>query len=87
MVKDALGRKLYPYIQKANRSEDVQVFDGVPFYPVEYVTVYRSKTDDNNICFDSAKELTDKEVARLQNEGKDIRVEFIGGVGCIYGRA
>jgi hypothetical protein len=79
-------KKIYPYIQKADENEDIQTFDGVPYHPVEYVTVYRSRTDDNNICYDSARELTDKEVARLQSEGKDIRMEFIGGVGCIYGK-
>jgi hypothetical protein len=77
--------KTYPTIQKADGTEEIITTpSGAHYKPVEYVCVYRSKTDDNNICYESSKELTDSEVARLRSEGKNIISELLGGVGCIY---
>jgi hypothetical protein len=76
--------KTYPTIQKADGTEEHEIIDGVECVPIEYVTVYRGKKDDNDICYDLAKELTDKEIARIEATGIKTKMEFLGGVGAIY---
>jgi hypothetical protein len=84
VMRDGMGRKLYPDIEMADGTEENTTIDGVLCKPLEYVTVYRGKHDDNDICYDSAKELTDKEVARIEATGIKTKMEFLGGVGAIY---
>jgi len=82
---EVIMAKNYPCIQKADGTEPIELIDGIQYKPIEYVTVYRNKYDDNNICYESSEELTRTELIRLQAEGKTVTSEFIGGVGCIYG--
>ena len=85
---DRMGRRLYASITVANKKDQEgypETFNGQKHVPYEYVTVYRGKGDDNDICYDSARELTEKEMARIEKElGVKTQMEFLGGVGCIY---
>jgi len=89
--KDPMGRRLYGAITVATKKDQEgfpEVFNGQKYVPYEYVTVYRGKGDDNDICYDSAKELTTKEMARIDKElNVKTQMEFLGGVGCIYAPA
>lgn len=88
--KDGMGRRLYASIDLATKndqeSSDYQVVvEGTRYIPFEYVTVYRGKGDDNDICYESARELTAKEIVRIEKEmNVKTQMEFLGGVGCIY---
>ena len=87
---DRMGRRLYASISLATKKDQAdpdyqKVVEDVRYVPYEYVTVYRGKGDDNDICYDSARELTEKEIARIEKElNIKTQMEFLGGVGAIY---
>lgn len=87
---DPMRRRLYLSIQPATKKDqenpDYQTtISGIRYIPYEYVTVYRGKGDNQDICYESSREQTEKEIARIEKELQvKTYMEFLGGVGCIY---
>ena len=88
--KDGMGRRLYAGIDMATKKDQADpdyqiVSEGIRYVPYEYVSVYRGKGDDNDICYDSSRKLTEQEIVRIEKElNVKTKMEFLSGVGCIY---